>query len=133
MMIRYLTTLLLTISLLTVPVKGSCEQETTKLNNCTAGMDDCKMCVALGESAAWTSCSDLVAQACDALDQCGDSCGSCMEIYKEWATCYAVALYSLPEREECQLTCGGRMEETTSNAPFLQHGYFLTFLLAALV
>lgn len=130
-MIRYLTTFLLTVSLFTA-ARASCEQETADLNDCLAG--DCKTCLAV-DVVAWTSCSDLQQQFCDAMDQCSDPCGaSCMDVYKQWATCY---VGTLPYQEDCELDCGtsGRMDETSGSSATLltKQGFFITLIFAALV
>ena len=128
----YLTSLILFVALFARTVNG-CELEIAALDDCLAEKDRCETCLGMeGGVVAWDSCSDSKNQFCDALNLCADSCGSCLNAYKQWATCY---LDALPYGEEdCQLACGRSDpidENTTSSVPPIQQMLVLTFLLGA--
>ena len=130
-MIRYLTTLVLAIALLTA-VKASCETETNALSDCIDGNSDCQACFAVDGNPSWTPCQDLVDQICNTLDQCGTSCESCMKQYNDWATCYVENLpYPYQGDAACSLNCnqGGRVDTSSAQASF-QLGFVFTFILA---
>ena len=130
-MTPFLLTLIFTTFLFIVAANGACEQELTDLNACID--NDCHTCIAVDGGVAWTSCSEINTRYCDSIQECSDACGSCMDMYQVWATCYVDSITHVGD--DCQLDCNGdeRMDETTSSAPVIMTKYLLVLLLLLVV